>query len=74
MPYVLERGRHDNYKEIGRYKTEQDAFEAIRALLALERYEVFYSRLWKNEDGWTTMDYGSHANFFRFKEVSDDAI
>jgi hypothetical protein len=71
MATILERGRYGNsgnFKTIGTYEDQKKAMDAMRALLALERYEVFYMRSWEDDDGWTIIDYGSHSDFFRYKE------
>jgi hypothetical protein len=36
--------------------------------MALEGREIHYTRHWVYEDGWTYIDYGSHTDFFRYRE------
>lgn len=64
---TLQRGEYGKFKKIGRYDSEEKAMEAMMLLLNRERYEVHYSRRWQ-DDGWTIVDYGSHRDFFRYKE------
>jgi hypothetical protein len=65
---TLQRGQYSKFKEIGRYDSKEKAMEAMMLLLNLERYNVYYSRSWEDDDGWTIVDYGSHRDFFRYKE------
>jgi hypothetical protein len=65
---TLQRGEYGKFKKIGMYDSEEKAMEAMMLLLNRERYEVHYSRRWQDDDGWTIVDYGSHRDFFRYKE------
>jgi hypothetical protein len=65
---TLQRGRERSFKEIGRYDTAELALQSFRALMALEGREIHYTRHWVYEDGWTYIDYGSHTDFFRYRE------
>jgi len=64
---TLERGRNNDFKEIGKYDTVELALQSFRALMALEGYEINYTRHWSREDGWSYIDYGSHSDFFRYR-------
>jgi hypothetical protein len=68
MAFKLERGRNENFKLIGTYDKLDEAFQAMRVLLALEKFDSMYTRQWVYEDGYTYIDYGSHHDFFRYKE------
>jgi hypothetical protein len=65
---VLEKGSvSKGFKILGEYETEELMRESIRLLLELEPKEVFYTRSWLYEDGYTYIDYGKHSDFFRYK-------
>jgi hypothetical protein len=64
---ILERGGYNNFKVIGEYPNEEKLRQATTLLLKLENYTVYYTRSWKDDDGYSYMDYGSHTDFFRYK-------
>jgi hypothetical protein len=65
---TLQRGRETRFKEIGTYDTAELALQSFRALMALEGRDIKYTRQWTYWDGWTYIDYGSHSDFFRYRE------
>lgn len=45
-------------------KTEEGAFEFIRAFCEERKFEIYYIRTWRNPDGLKVYDVGSHTEFF----------
>ena len=61
---VLEYGNErDGFKIIPKVKTQTEMNRYI-----MDNHEVFYMRFIPEEE-YTTIDFGSHYNFYRFKEV-----
>lgn len=47
----------------------EEANEIISAFLEAKNYKSFYWRYWKNQNGDTMVDVGSHSEFFILREV-----
>lgn len=58
----------DGYNKIGEYKNDEELTGAMNEYLDYLRFKNRYYRYWVNDDGFTMCDYGSHINFFKFKE------
>jgi hypothetical protein len=58
----------DGYKEIGECIDQKELNLLIMDYLNLLNFKSYYSRGWETEDGFTMCDYGSHVNFFKYKE------
>jgi hypothetical protein len=58
----------DGYKEIGEYKNQKELSVAINEYLKSLNFKSYYSRHWVDDDGFTMCDYGSHVDFFKYKE------
>ena len=58
----------DGYKEIGKYKTHKELTRAMNEYLKYLKFKNYYYRQWVNDEGFTMCDYGSHINFFKYKE------
>lgn len=58
----------DGYNEIGVYKNHKELTEAMNEYLKHIKFKNYYYRQYINDEGFTMCDYGSHINFFKFKE------
>jgi len=55
-------------KIIGEYLTEKRTFAAMRAEIDKLGFPCYYTRMWKDKND-TKVDYGSHTDFFRIKNI-----
>jgi hypothetical protein len=71
--YEIYRGNDRNgYKYVCSVKLEDGVWPVAKEILKKENFEVFYTRSWNHDDGYTYIDYGSHSDFFRYKLVSEN--
>ena len=59
--YFINRFGH---RELGNHLTEKEANKAINKFLDDHNYKSYYTRMWKDEQGNTWYDVGSHTEFF----------
>ena len=57
-------GYHDDRKLLGEFETLADANKCMNDYLKEIKFNSYYSRMWKEPDGATVVDYGSHTQFF----------
>jgi hypothetical protein len=74
MAILLQRGNSENYVTIGTFYSLSDAVKDMNKTLAKEKIEVFYFKEYTIGDEYVYNDYGSHHDFFRYKEVSDTEL
>lgn len=58
---------YHNEEFIGCSLDTESAWDVIKAYLDVKRYNPYYYRSWEDK-GVTTIDYGSHTDFFYLKE------
>lgn len=58
----------DGYIFIGEYIDREAMRIAINNYIDRLKFRSYYMRGWEVSDGYTMCDYGSHTNFFRYKE------
>ena len=63
----------NEWEFIGNFATELDAYNNISSFCKKHNFTIYYYRNWKTEDGWTMVDFGSHIQFYRMKEVPDES-
>ena len=49
-------------------KTEQEASREIHKFCNDRNFKIYYTRIWKNEEGLKVFDVGSHTEFFYLDE------
>lgn len=59
--YFVNRFGH---RELGTHLTEQEAAKKRNKFLDDHNYKSYYTRMWKDEQGNTWYDVGSHTEFF----------
>lgn len=59
--YFVNRFGH---RELGNHLTEQEAARMRNKFLDNHNYKSYYTRMWKDEQGNTWYDVGSHTEFF----------
>jgi hypothetical protein len=74
MAILLQRGNSENYVTIGTFYNLSDIVKEMNKTLAKEKVEVFYFKEYVMGDGYVYNDYGSHHDFFRYKEVPDTEL
>jgi hypothetical protein len=52
------------HRELGNHLTEQEAAKMRNKFLDDHNYKSYYTRMWKDEQGNTWYDVGSHTEFF----------
>lgn len=71
--YEIYRGSDRNgWRYVCSVKLEDGVWPIINEKLRAEKYDVYYTRRWAHDDGFTYIDYGSHKDFFRYKMVDSD--
>jgi hypothetical protein len=58
----------DGYSDIGSYENDAELSNAMEEYLKYLKFKNYYYRQWVNDEGFTMCDYGSHINFFKYKE------
>ena len=61
----------NKWEFIGNFKEERYVHESMAKFLKKHNYTAPYFRFWKDEEGYTKVDFGSHIQFYRFKEIED---
>lgn len=57
------------WEPIGFAETEKEAMEKVEEYINLNKMnKAPYRRMWKEFDGSTIIDFGSHSRFFKLKE------
>lgn len=67
MIKVLYGRTPETSKELKAVETEKEAFEIVSKDIEKNKFESYYLRCWSYE-GVTTIDYGSHVNFYYIKQ------
>lgn len=60
-----------NRRVIGYPKDRNETWKLIKDFLDQHHFKSYYSRVWKNEDGETVFDVGSHTEFFFLSECDE---
>jgi len=58
----------DGYNLIGEYPKRKNMIKGMNDYLKKINFKNYYYRHWIDDEGFTHCDYGSHINFFKFKE------
>ena len=69
MYNILFENSEGKKRIIGIAKTGNSAFKIIDDFLKEHNYKSYYKRTWKTGDKTTTVDVGSHTEFFYIQEV-----
>lgn len=69
--FKLIHEKPDNTEQEYEFKTEEEMFDFIRTHAKSQNHGYYY-RHNLLEDGWVWLDYGSHTEFFRFKEFNNE--
>ena len=56
------------YKKIGERENHKELNLLMIEHLKFLNFKSYYSRHWVNDEGFTMCDYGSHVDFFKYKE------
>lgn len=68
LEYINETTTNE-WEVIGEFKTEEEAFKEIARFWESLGHTISYYRQWKTEEGYIMIDFGSHVQFYRYKEV-----
>ena len=52
-------------------ETEQEASREIYKFCEDRNFKIYYTRIWKNEEGLKVFDVGSHTEFFYLDEENE---
>ena len=70
--YKLYWGNYSSgYSLIGEYKNRKSMSSAMNEYLKEIKFKNYYFRQWNDDEGFTMCDYGSHTNFFKFKNEDE---
>lgn len=69
MIEVIFEDRFGDERVLAVAHNDEEANEIISAFLEAKNYKSFYWRYWKNQNGDTMVDVGSHSEFFILREV-----
>jgi len=65
----INRNTTNEWEFIGDFDEEKDMNKNIADFFTKHEYKSYYQRHWVDEDGWNMIDFGSHSQFYRYKEL-----
>ena len=57
------------WRHIDWFETEEALHKNMQDFLTKHNFKSYYGRQWKDDSGYTVVDFGSHIQFYRFKRI-----
>ena len=67
--YINHLWKEPEWEHIDDFETEDDMWKEMKRFWKECGFTSYYQRGWLTEDGYTMIDFGSHYQFYKYKEV-----
>ena len=70
--YYINKHTTNQYEFIGYFDTVEQMWDNIYEFFNKCKFQCYYTRNWMDDEGYTYIDFGSHFQFYRYKEVESE--